>query len=476
MPREFCFNSPSLRSYASMTVLASSFHTPVVQAAGFAIIENSASGMGNAFAGAAAVAEDASTIWFNPAGMSYLADHNGGKIELSSSLHRVATKTNFKDKGSALPAAFASFNMNDNKNNSNTAVSLIPNLYYMHPVNDRLTFGIGLNAPFGAKTKYDDAWVGRYQGTKTAMKSLNINPSLAWKMNDKLSFAMGVSLQYFEVKFASMVDSAGVCRKIGIGVASKTNSSILLDYCNQTYPRAAQYKNDTHTAVEANGIGYGFNVGLLYQLSNRTRLGASYRSNISHSLDGNVTYNTDIGLTPVIAQTGIKTFTDKAIEASIDVPESVSFSLAHKISSRLELLADATWTGWSRFDELLITEKDSDNKVTHVSKKWDDITRVSIGVNYQYNDTLTLRTGFAFDQEPAPPARYTTPGVYGNDRKWLSLGAGYKVNKRTRLDIGYSHLFMERTAIDNPSESSYSVRGFYKNKVDIISAQLNYTF
>jgi long-chain fatty acid transport protein len=476
MSIKFHLKSSPLCPVCSLLFLSSLFYASSAHPAGFAIIENSASGMGKAFAGAAAVAEDPSTIWFNPAGMSYLSDNNGTKAELSSALHIISAKTRFADKGSTPPSSFGAATINGRKDSNKNIVSIVPNMYYMRPVNDRLIFGVGINGPFGSKTEYADDWVGRYQATETDMKTINLNPSISWKTNDKLSLGAGISAQYIDVKLASSVDSAGVCRKIGIDIATKINSTALIDYCNKAYPKAAQYKNDTHAVVEGDGIGYGFNIGLLYQPTDKTRIGVSYRSKISHTLDGKAKYNVDAGLAPVIAQTGINTFSDRAIKASIDIPESISFSLAHKLNSRLELLGDVTWTSWSNFNELLITEKATGKEVTRVPEKWNDVTRISIGANYKYNDHLTLRTGLALDEEPIPSARYTTPRIPGNDRTWLSLGAGYKVNKKMSLDFGYSHLFMDETAIDNPGESGYSVRGLYNNKVDIFSAQLNYTF
>ena len=472
----FHFKTPILRSTRSLFVLSTVLYASSTYSAGFAIIENSASGMGNAFAGAAAVAEDPSTIWFNPAGMSYLSDNNGGKPALTNALHIIAAKTKFTDKGSRPPSSLGAATIDGTKDSKKTIVSPVPNLYYMRPIDDRLTFGIGINGPFGSKTEYSDDWVGRYQATETDMKSVNINPSLSWKANDKLSLGAGISAQYIEVKLATAVDSAGACRKIGIGVATKTNSTAFIDYCNKTYPKAAQHKQDTHAVVEGDGVGFGFNVGLLYQPTEKTRIGVSYRSKISHTLDGKAKYDVDAGLNPVIAQTGINTFTDRAIKASLELPESVSFSLAHKLNSRLELLGDVTWTSWSNFDELLITEKATGKEVTRVPEKWKDVTRVSIGANYTVNDRLMLRTGVALDEEPIPSAHHITPRIPGNDRTWLSLGAGYKLNKKMHLDVGYSHLILDETAIDNPGENGYSVKGLYNNKVDIFSAQLNYTF
>ena len=458
-----------LSSY-SLLFLSSSAH-----AAGFALIENSASGMGKAYAGSAAVAEDASTAWFNPAGMNYLTDNLGGKSQLSNSLNLVVAQTNYKDKGSTPPSSLGSATINGKKNGKETITSPIPGLYFVHPLNNRLDFGLSINAPFGSETKYDEDWIGRYQATKTEMKTININPSLSWKANDKLSLAGGVSAQYIDVKLGKSYDTAAACRK----VALQSGSTATLDYCNSTYPKAAQYKNDGQALVSGDDISFGFNLGLHYQPYPVTRLGISYRSKIKHNLTGKATYKNHAAFAPIIKELefkGIKTFTDREIEAAVDLPESISFSLAHKLNKRLELMGDVTWTGWSSFPELLITEKGTGTEVTRVPEKWKDVTRVSLGANYKYNDRLTLRTGVAFDEEPIRSARYRTPRIPGNDRTWLSVGAGYKMNKKMSLDVGYSHLFLDKTPIDNPGETGYRVKGLYDSKVDILSAQFNYTF
>ncbi len=248
----------------------------------------------------------------------------------------------------------------------------------------------------------------------------------------------------------------------------------MLDHCNASYPKAAQYQNDTQAEVSGDGIGYGFNVGLLYQPTDKTRIGVSYRSKISETLKGKAKFDVDPALQPAMAFTN--KFTNRDIEAKVDLPESISFSLAHKVNSRFELLGDITWTGWSSFKELRVTERGSDVEVSRVPENWDDVTRVSLGANYKYSDKLTLRTGVALDKEPIPSAHYRTPRIPGNDRTWLSFGAGYKVNKKMSLDLGYSHLFLDETPIDNPGETGYSVRGLYDSKVDIVTVQMNYTF
>lgn len=469
MPAQISLKSTVLFSSFSLLILSSPAHS-----AGFALIENSASGMGKAFAGAAAAAEDASTVWFNPAGMTYLAESLDGKSQLTNSAHIVSANTEFTDKGSQAPASLNAV-LTGERNINETVTSFIPNLYYVRPINENLTFGLAVNGPFGSKTLYDEDWIGRYQATKTDMKTVNINPSLSWKANDKLSLGAGISAQYINVKLGSSVDSVGACRSVALGVAAQTNSTALIDYCNSTYPKAAQKETDTQALVKGDDISFGFNLGLLYQPSKLTRIGVSYRSKVKHKLKGKAEFNVDAGLLPVIAQTGINNFTNRDVEASVELPDSISLSLAHKVNDRLELLGDVTWTQWSTFQELLVTDT-TGAEVSRVHEKWKDVTRVSLGANYKYNDKLTLRTGIAIDKEPIPSAQFRTPRIPGNDRTWLSIGAGYKMNKHMTLDFGYSHLFLDEAPIDNPGETGYSVRGLYDSKVDILSAQVNYTF
>ena len=469
MPADYCLKpSHVLSTFSTVSLL---FFTTSAHSAGFALIENSASGMGKAFAGAAAVAEDASTVWFNPAGMSYLGKSLEGKSQLTNSAHIVSAKTEFADRGSATPASLGAATIGGEGDMSNRVTSLIPNLYYVRPINEKLHFGLSINGPFGSKTEYEENWVGRYHGTLTDMKTVNINPSLSWKANDKLSLGAGVSAQYINVKLGSSFDSAGVCRQIAFGSGSQE----LINYCNSNYPNAAQTNKDSQALVKGDDVSFGFNLGLLYEPSEKTRIGASYRSKIKHDLKGKALYDLDTGLPFILGATGVTRFENRDVKASVELPDSLSLSLAHKVNNRLEVLADITHTQWSTFQELLVEDLAGD-EVSRVPEEWKDVTRVSLGANYKYNDKLTLRTGIAFDEEPIPSAKLRTPRIPGNDRKWLSVGAGYKVNKKLKLDVGYSHLFIDETPIDNTDDNGYSVKGLYNSHVDILSAQVNYTF
>ena len=472
MPAKYFKKTPLLLS--ALSTLPFLFLTSASYAAGFALVTNSGSGMGNSYAGSAAVADNASTIWFNPAGMTYLGDNIETKSQLSGAAHIISAKTEFSDKGSASPATLLS-TIDGQKEIASRVTSLVPNLYYMRKVTPRLNFGLSVNAPFGSTTKYKKDWIGRYQATESKMKTLNINPSLSWKANQKLSIGGGISAQQIDVSLGKALDSAAACRSVALA----TGSTPTLDLCNTKYPKASKSANDSQVVVEGDDVSFGLNVGALYQATSKTRLGVSYRSKVKHNLKGKIKFDLDPTIATIgkgLEAKGVDTFKDRDITAEVELPESVSLSVAHHINQRLELLGDVTWTGWSSFDQLLVNDAKTDTKITNTPENWKDVTRVSLGANFKYNNKLTLRTGVALDEEPIPSAKYRTPNIPGNDRTWLSLGAGYKVSKKLNFDVGYAHLFLDETPIDNVDEKGYAVKGLYNSNVNILSAQVNYNF
>jgi len=449
--------------------------------AGFAIIESSASGMGTAFAGAAAVGEDASTIWFNPAGMSLLDDRS----MVSQAGHIIIPNSTFKNKRSRVNPVLTGGNVDaaeafltgEGGNGGTTA--FVPNLYYVKPINDKVRFGLGINAPFGLEVTYDDDWIGRYHATNSEMLTININPSVSYKVNDRLTLGGGVSGQYIDVTLGTKIDSGAACRS----AAAAANSGALLAQCLTRFPKVGDSSTDSNIEVAGDDFSFGYNLGLLFQATDRTRFGISYRSKVKHELEGDADFTVHDSLGDIrtsatsTLQEGFEAdrLKDRPITASTDLPDTLSFSVAHKATNKLELLADATRTGWSSFDELRILDTNGAT-VGVTPEEWVDVWRFSAGGKYKYNDHLTLRTGVAYDESPVPEPKLRTPRLPGNDRTWLSFGANYKVNKKLDVDFGYAHLFMDDTPIDNTDENGYTVSGIYDSKVDIISAQLNYKF
>lgn len=446
-----------------------------VQAAGFALIENSASGMGNAFAGAAAVAEDASTTWFNPAGMAELGDG----IQTSVAGHIIIPKAKFTDKGSWVNPALTGGNIDQAQaaltgiNDDGGKAAFVPNSYVVKRFNDKITGGIGINAPFGLETAYESDWIGRYNALDSAMQTVNINPSIAYEVNEQLTFGGGVSLQYITVELGSAIDSSAACRSI----AGAANSGDLLLSCLKAMPKLSNPATDSKVVISGDDVSFSYNLGAMYKPSPKTKIGVSYRAGTNHELEGKADYTVNAALQPILNATGVTRFNDVDVTAEANLPDTLSLSVAHKVNDKVELLGDFTQTGWSSFERLRVIDKKTGAIVTNVDEKWEDVSRFSVGANYQYNDRMKLRGGVAIDKTPIPNAKLRTPRTPDADRTWLAVGANYKLNKTSSLDFGYAHLFMDETPIDNTSEDNgYAVRGVYDSSVDIISAQFNMSF
>ena len=386
-----------------------------VSAAGFAIKEQSVTSLGRAFAGSAAVAEDASTIFFNPAGLTYLE-----RGELDLGLNYIKPQSEFRNDSSNINNAIP---LTGGDGGDAGHEAFVPNFYLSHPVNNKVTLGLGVSAPFGLVTEYKDDWVGRYLAVKSEMLTLNFNPTLAVKATDKLSLGFGVSAQYIDVKLTKI----------------------------------AQVPGDAEVELEGDDWGYGYNIGLLYQFTDQTRVGLSYRSKISHTLEGDGTLDA--------------LSVEEDISADLDLPETVSLAIHHEINDKWAVMADATWTRWSRFEELVI---ESDGILsTEKPENWDNSMRYGIGLSYQHNDKWQFRTGIAYDETPIPSSRFRTARIPGTDRKWVAFGASYHYSDNIVIDAAYAHLFMDDPRIDE-SEGVYNLRGDYDASVDIVGLQLRW--
>ena len=427
-----------------------------VNAAGFAIAENSASGMGSAFAGAAATAEDASTTYFNPAGLSKL---EGSQIIVAG--HYVAPASSFDNNGSTLfPAGSISGSGEDGGNGA-----FIPNFYYATKLNDQWAFGLGITAPFGQSTEYTDAWVGRYHATKSEIVTLNINPSASFKVNDKLSVGFGVSVQYFEATLANQLDSTLICVDVtGGGPCGGAGLTAVGDVAT-----------DSSVSLNADDWSLGWNIGLLYDINNETRLGMAYRSSVKHALAGTADFTRSPELDAALG--AIPVFIDTGAATGINLPETLSLSLQHAFNPKWTMLADVTWTRWSRFDQLVIDFSNPLQPSSIIPENWEDSLRYSLGVNYQADSKWIYRAGLALDETPIATAEDRTARLADNDRFWVSFGFGYKMSEDSSIDVGYSHLFFDDTPINNTDASfGHTLTGTYDISVDIFSAQYTWKF
>jgi long-chain fatty acid transport protein len=427
-------------------------------ASGFALLEQSASQMGNSFAGGAAFASDASTVYFNPAGLTRVPH------QLVGAVHAVRPSAKFNGSATDLLGNTVS----GGNGGDAGELSFVGNLYYNLPLGNDLYFGMGINSPFGLATEYTDGWKGRYHAIESELITVNFNPSLAYRISRKFSVGAGLNLQYIDAKLTQAIDQGSLCRPAlmapppaGIGADFPTANA----NCNGL--GLTPQGNDAQAKVKGNNWGGGYNVGLLIEPTDSTRIGLAYRSKVKQQLTGNARFrNAD----PLFTANNVFVSTDAS--AKIDLPQTASLSVYQDFGANWSVMADATWTGWNTFEELRV-EYDSFQPDTVVDENWNNTMRYALGVDYRPTSSWTLRAGAAYDETPIPNATHRTPRIPGEDRIWVSVGLGYRISQALTVDVGYAHLFIpDDPKIDHSTPTTGSINGEYDGEVDLLSAQL----
>jgi long-chain fatty acid transport protein len=439
-----------------------------VFASSFALIEQSVSGMGSAYAIGSAGIDDASTIFFNPATMSRLAGSN-----LTGGLQIVNSRTDFKGSAEYNPdnaanstpppngLGIAGFPISGKSKTNLDLTAAVPMGAISHQLSDKSWLGLTINAPFGLKTDYDDDdWVGRYHAIKSELTTININPTFAFKVSDHATIGLGVSAMYADGELTNAVD-------VGLGAA--LGGTPIPGWV----PGSGTF--DSRAKLTGNDWGWGYNVGFMLEPSDNTRLGLHYRSKVELTLDGDVKISG-----PILNS-------KQDAELTITMPDSLSVSGYHAINSKWAIMGDFTWTQWSRIKTLDIKLDDGSRSVA----KWnyDDSSRYAIGTEYTHSNKWKYRAGLALDQTPVPHDSDRSPRVPDADRTWLTLGLTYSHTRNLSFDFGYAHLFVDDPKLDDISDNNdptlpfpvgltgfHSVSGKYDAAVDILSAQVNWRF
>jgi len=438
---------------------------------GFALIEQGASGQGVAYAGAAAVGEDASTIYFNPAAMTRLS---GQQIVVAG--HVIAPKYDYTDKGSTTAFGtpiFGSAPPAQAPNSDGGETGFVPNFYWAAALDNGLHVGLGVNVPFGLSTEYDAGWIGRYHGLKAEITTINVNPAIAWKVTDSVSLGFGLSYQYIDVDITNNLDSAVFC-----GAAQQINPAAT---CS-SYTVPGNAVQDSAIGLAGDDSTIGWNVGVLFDISVKSRLGLAYRSAIKHDVEGTATYTlNDDGTAGDLASAvaGTPFLSTTSLTAAAELPESFSVSFVHDYNVNWSLLMDYTWTGWDSLGTVNIVQAGSiPGTDPSLDLEFQNTNRLSIGMHYKPGNNWIFRGGLAYDEAPVRSDELRTARIPDNDRNWLSLGFGYEASKSWSFDVGYSHLFISDTGINNSSSGSSgaTLLGTYEASVDILSAGVNFNF
>jgi long-chain fatty acid transport protein len=391
---------------AAMALPAADAH-----AAGFAIKEQSSTAQGNSFAGATAGAEDVTYMFYNPAGLTR-HDENQAGVVLSYILVKAETDN-------------ADGPLTDGSTQDAGRGAFVPALYGMWSVTPDLKIGLGINAPFGLKTEYSQTWAGQLHAVESDLKTININPTIAYRLNDMVSIGAGLQFQHADATLSQMTD------------AEPDGNPFIGGYI----PVLAETTGDDW--------GYGLTLGLLVEFSEATRLGLGYRSQIKHTLEGDFT----VGGGQV-----------DTITADLTTPDQVTAGFYHDLSDQFAVMAEVGWTGWSSLDEVRIVG-DNVGPIGAETYDWEDVWFFGIGANWQATEQLKVRGGIAYDQSPIPEAT-RGPRIPGADRTWVSAGIGYELSPNFVIDAAYTHIF-----IDDSTVNAATFTADYENSVDIVVLQ-----
>ncbi len=418
-------------------------------ASGFQLLEQNLSGLGNAYAGSAAVAENASTIYFNPAGMTKLQDR-----EVSGGLAAIGPTFKFHDKGSSFTGNLSA----EGTGGDAGGWAAVPNGYLSWAVTKDVYLGIGFGAPFGLKTEYDDRWIGAAQSVMFDVKTYNINPSVAFRVNEMVSLGLGVNWQKVEAEYVRLATVGGA-----------------------PSPTAAFGDRVTST-MNLEDTAWGWNVGALFTLSPSTKVGLSYRSEVKYHTDGDVKLTSDGTVPGNLTRAGfVADGRQSALKANLTMPDTFIMSVSQKLSDRWEMLGDVSWTGWSSIPKVDIMRSSgirSGQNAQTLDTDFRDAWRVALGANYVVNDDWKLKYGIAYDQTPVKGADTRLTSMPDNDRIWFSLGAQWAPNKNSKLDMGVTYIHVKDSDIDNRQTAAARgrVTGEYEGNIWILGAQYSMSF
>jgi long-chain fatty acid transport protein len=444
-------------------------------ATGFQLNEQSASSIGNAFAGGAAFTDDISAMWWNPAALSKF-----DRRQFVQGLHIVVPKIEFSNDGS-VPALNQPLGGNGGDAGG---WNFIPNLYVSMPINDQFAFGLGVNGPFGNKTQYSEGWLGRYQALDSKIITINVNPAFSWKVTPEFSVGAGVNFQYIDGRFTSNANysAAMAAAAAGAAAAGQIPAALVPQIIGATAGL------DSGVVITADDTAWGWNIGAAWDVTPAWRLAAAYRSEIKYKLSGTADFNNPAisnvppQLAPVIntLANGVNTraLYARSITSDITLPDIANISAVWKFDRQWEFMADAQWTGWSNITDLTFNPTDG-STLSGVPLEWDDTWKIAVGTSYRYNDQWKARFGVAFDQTPV--TTHPTARLPDSDRWWITVGGEYRWTRDWKFDAGLVYIKGDSADFDQRFTGTEAatlgqIRGSYDASVWILSAQAAYSF
>jgi len=421
-----------------------------VLATSFQILEQSPAHLGKAFAGTASDVADASSVFFSPAGIVQL-----DKPTFTLGANAIFTQAEFNNK-----------NSNTNGTPGKTdETGYVPNIYYVHPLSEQLSIGLGINAPYGLASDYDDDWYGRYLATHSELEVVNFNAVLAYAFTDEWSVGLGVNYQRADVTLESQFDST-----LGINPSPTTDSS---------------------AKIQGDDDGFAADVSLYYAPTDKTSFGLVWRQGGEFDLQGDASFALNPACSPgagyptgappapttgTICAVSLNAVAGDA-KANLHLPDTLTLSSSHQLNDNWWIHGDIAWTQWSNLQSVDVINSDNNLTINTLELNYSDTMRYALGFTHDSDRPWTWRFGIAFDEAPQTDPELVNPRIPDQDRIWFSAGFNYEFSPNTSVDLAYTYINVDEANINNTNpQTRHHVEGTFDADVNIVGMQANFTF
>jgi long-chain fatty acid transport protein len=414
--------------------------------AGFQLNEFSASGLGRAYSGEGAIADDAGNASRNPALITMFdrPTFSGGAV--------------FVDPGVDVTG---SSRLNNASQDNIAPTAWVPNLHFVAPINDQFGWGASVTSNYGLATEFNNNYSAGSVGGKTDLETLNLNLSGAYRLNNNWSFGLGFDAVYARAKIERYAGDLPQQVDAATGGAFGLSGLIPPD------TQIAHLKGDEW--------GFGWNAGILYELDKNNRWGLTYRSEVKVDFDGDYKSSLPTAvntLAPALGLNGLPFATGGATipgSLTLNLPEMWEVSGYNRVDPQWAIHYSLAYTSWSQFQQLKATGSQG-QQLFYKEEGFKDAYRIALGTTYYMDDNWTFRGGIAFDDSPVPADKRSI-SIPDQDRFWLSTGATYAFNKDASVDVGVSYMHGQKVKF---TEGPYTFKS--EGRAWLYGANFNYAF
>lgn len=411
-----------MRSTHSLMILALASTAGQAFAGGIQLYEAGQEGAGLANAGSAALATDPSVLMTNPAGIAAL---KGTQVSLTGQALFGGIKFD-RDGGN-------DFSGNEGGN----PLPFLPgtSLFISHEINDRASIGFGMYGNFGLSVKYDDDWAGRYFSQESSLFGISFQPTFAYKITDDLSMGIGPRLVY-----------------------GYFYDKIAID--NNAFLPGEPFQQDGKLQYKDTDVGTGINLGLRYQLDPRTTVGLAYTSKVKLEFKDSPSVH---GVRNPLLNLAFSRAGIDDLEIDMNIPQTVTLSIAHQLNEQWTLLGSANWQDWSDFADIGVSADTGGGDVSRsVNRKYQDTWHLSFGAQNQLSPKLRWNMGVAYDSSAVKDKDRTVDNPM-NETWRLATGMSYKLTDNMDVNLNYTLVWLGDMDVQQTKRNGQTLSGSYPN-------------